>query len=327
MARSPWLLAVLLVVASGGLVTRTQSTVTIAPDLAARAQGGALVDVLVGVESTFALEGRLRTATEIRAQRAAIARNVDDVSARVAAAGGVVGERFDAIPFFRARVTAAGLAALAQLRGVTSIEENLPNHQTATDTVPFVNAPPAWSAGATGAGWNVAVLDSGVDSAHPFFGGRVVGEACYSGGGTGAISLCPGGATSSTAAGSAAPCNLGAACLHGTAVAGVAVGANGPSGLSGVAPAAGLIPIMIGSRSDAAVDCGAFAPCLVYWDADIVSGLNRVATLAGAGNTGRIAAVNLSLASFVRYNSQSACDTARPALKAASTTCARWALP
>ena len=55
-------------------------------------------------------------------------------------------------------------------------------------------------------------------------------------------SVCPGGVFQSTAVDSGVPCTPDALCGHGTMVAGVAVGANGAAGLSGVAPGANLGP-------------------------------------------------------------------------------------
>jgi hypothetical protein len=81
-----------------------------------------------------------------------------------------------------------------------------------------------------------------VDKNHPSLSGRVVSEACYSSNvpSQGATSLCPGGATSSTATNSALPCPVGVSgCDHGTHVADIA---------ARVAPGAWLIPIQVFSR-------------------------------------------------------------------------------
>src|SRR5262249_13430492 len=60
------------------------------------------------------------------------------------------------------------------------------------DSVPLIGADQAWAAGFDGTGKTVAVIDSGVDSAHPFLAGKVIEEACYSTtSGTYSTSLCP----------------------------------------------------------------------------------------------------------------------------------------
>src|SRR3954470_3992212 len=64
--------------------------------------------------------------------------------------------------------------------------------------VQLVAPPEAWSAGASGQGQVVAVLDTGVDRTHPYLKGKIVSEACYSTSSASqkATSLCPGNASS-----------------------------------------------------------------------------------------------------------------------------------
>ena len=47
------------------------------------------------------------------------------------------------------------------------------------DSVPQIGAPQAWAAGFTGAGVDVAVLDTGIDTTHPDLQGKVVAEANF----------------------------------------------------------------------------------------------------------------------------------------------------
>jgi len=150
-----------------------------------------------------------------------------------------------------------------------------------------IGAPAMWSAvtpgGYTGAGETVAILDTGVQENHPFFTSDgtpatsrilVSEEACFSGGGIRAYSLCPGGGVSATGAGAGAPCSV-AGCDHGTHVAGIAAGYGGYSGgigYSGVAIGANILPIQVFSTNSAGGLIGYFA--------DVISGMNQVATLA-----------------------------------------------
>ncbi|MCC7123947.1 MAG: S8 family serine peptidase [Acidobacteria bacterium] len=276
--------------------------------------------VIVGVRTAFVPEGLLAGPAAVADQRAAMQAAMAAVIGQAAAAGAVVGQPFETIPFFTAEVDAAALAALAALPNVFSIAHDALERATLAQSTPLINAPAAWSAGATGAGWNVAILDTGVEKTHSFFGGRVVSEACYSNAGGGATSqggstLCPGGVNSSTAAGSGAACTASLdGCFHGTHVAGIAAGANAPGGTNGVAPGAGIIAIQVFTRVDNSGLCGSSAPCVLSYVSDQILALERVLALAGPGNANRIASANMSLGGggFIAN-----CDVAQAARKAA----------
>ncbi len=277
--------------------------------------------VIVGVEAGFVPEGFLRDGAAVSDQQDAIQLALDDVTSRAAGSGASIERRFDRMPFFVATVDLSALAALRAMPGVTSIEPERFARPALATSVPLVNAPPVWNSGATGHGWTVAVLDSGIDLDHPFLANKVVAgaEACYSSAtdpNGSATSLCPGGASQSTAAGSGAACTGVAACDHGSHVAGIAVGTNGSAEApSGVAPGAGLISIQVFTRFDSTAVCApSAAPCLLSSTVDQLSALNRVLTLAGADNASRVAAVNMSLSGDVFT---SACDNASPSLKSA----------
>lgn len=63
-----------------------------------------------------------------------------------------------------------------------------------SESAPLIQADQVWAQGVDGAGTVIAIIDSGVDAAHPFLGGRVVEEACYSTtSGTQSRTLCPNG--------------------------------------------------------------------------------------------------------------------------------------
>jgi len=288
---------------------RSQSRAVVSPSVETQLASNDEVSVIVGVDASFVPEGYL-SADGVADQRDAIARVADDVMTRARTAGAVVGTQLDVLPFFTARVSKASLDALSTMPGVRSIEIDGLDAPTLSASVPLTNTPAAWAAGATGAGWRVAVIDTGTQTNHPFLTGKTVSEACYmnaGGSGTG-TSTCPGGGFASTAVGSSAPCSVADDCLHGTHVAGIAVGVNAPGGANGVAPGAQLVSIQAFTRFDDASTCGV-APCALSYNSDQVLALQRVAALAGAGNTGQIAAVNMSLGGG-QYTSQTTCDNA-----------------
>jgi len=115
----------------------------------------------------------------------------------------------------------------------------------------------AWESGFKGAGKTIAVLDTGVQTDHPFLmngtAQKTVGEACFASA-FGYSTTCPGGAPMSvneaSKVGAGAPCPIDIVlqgqkeCIHGTHVAGIAVGGDG-TGNSGIAPEASLIAVQV----------------------------------------------------------------------------------
>jgi subtilisin family serine protease len=270
------------------------------PALADRVASGRTASVIVGLNTAFTPEGDLEAPASIDRQRDAIHRAVDVAASRAELAGIAIGRRFQHLPFFTARVDADQLSALAAMPGVASIREDVPDRILLAESVPLVRAPAAWAAGSTGAGWTVAVLDTGIDTTHPFLAGKVTSEACFSnaGGTGGGTSLCPNGATSAIGAGMGVNCDPGiAGCEHGTHVAGIIAGSNGPSGMSGVAPGASIASIQVFTRGNDDALCGTDRPkpCIVSFPSDQAAALDHVLDLAGPSNANRIAAVNLSL--------------------------------
>ena len=312
-------LVVILALAMGMEAPQTQARVAVPQPLMDGTAAGGEVAVIVGVGARFVPEGDLPGPAAVADQRASVAEAVDGTMARAAAVGVQVGTKFDRIPYFTARVNRAQLEALATTAGVASINEDGLRKPSLATSVPMVNAPPAWTAGHTGAGWTVAILDTGVETTHPFLGGRVTREACYSdsnGGGPG-TSVCPGGVGSATGPGTGAACSAAIdGCDHGTHVAGIVAGANGPGGINGVAPGASLMAVQVFTRFDGAANCGTGDPvCVGAFDSDIIRGLERVLAEAGPGNVNRIAAVNMSLGSAPEGDAS--CDANNAATKAA----------
>lgn len=167
---------------------------------------------------------------------------------------------------------------------------NLPSLSQSTDRV---EADQAWQAGSEGAGMTVAVLDTGVDTTHRAFKGRIVGEACYSSNGSfqgnRVSSACPGGKKSATGRGAGRECPKAYECSHGTHVAGIVAGNDGRR--KGVAPKANLLAVQVFSKVDGSA-CGRSGKCVTAYTSDIMKGLEWV---YDQRKKHKIAAANLSL--------------------------------
>lgn len=167
---------------------------------------------------------------------------------------------------------------------------NLPSLSQSTDRV---EADKAWAAGSEGKGMTVAVLDTGVDTSHRAFKGRIVGEACFSSNGSfqgnRVSSACPGGKKSATGRGSGRECPKAYECSHGTHVAGIVAGNDGRR--KGVAPAANLMAVQVFSKVDGSA-CGRSGKCVTAYTSDIMKGLEWV---YDQRKKHKIVAANLSL--------------------------------
>ena len=217
------------------------------------------------------------------ANAVALGRVISGLGARVRSA-----RTLSTLPIAAMDVDPDGLEALLADPSVATVEEDRTLRPALAQSVPLIQADRVWAQGYRGTGWSVAVLDDGVDAAHPAFGGRVAAEACYSGHGNPASTLCPGGFLASTSVGSAIPC---AGCTHGTHVAGIAAGS------TGVAPDATLIAMQVFSNDG-----------LAYFS-DILQAIDRVLVLA---NTYKVAALNLSLGNGTVH--PDTCDATSPSV-------------
>lgn len=173
-----------------------------------------------------------------------------------------------------------------------------------------IGMPALWAEGIEGSGQAVAIIDSGVQTSHPFFAGRIVAEACFSENEATHSSLCPNGQEQQIGPGAGVNCDTNIdGCFHGTHVAGIAAGANGP-GFDGVARGASIIAIQVYAETDDPVQCNLIdstfsAPCAFPTLMGIGLALNHVANLTA---TIDIAAVNLSLGDD-RGNSTTPCNS------------------
>jgi subtilisin family serine protease len=188
--------------------------------------------------------------------------------------------------FIVVEATGDSLAALAADPRVVSVRRDRTYSPVSLASgLQVIGADKAHTAGTTGQGQTIAIVDTGVDADHPALGGRVVRQACFSATDGGAQSLCPNGLAEDVSADAeTAACVHGGVnlCDHGTHVAGIA---------HAVAPAADLVAVQVFSRT---ADCweGETA-CLTAYESSILLALDHVAALKDT--VPGLVAVNLSL--------------------------------
>ena len=262
----------------------------------ALAEGEVRVLVELALPSGRFAEGALTTQA-----RAAYRQEITDTAARVLSrltqSPHRVGRRYLTVPLIALEVGPAALQELEAARFlIKRVVEDRIHKPVLIDSVPLIGANQAWAQGFDGTGFVVAVLDSGVDSAHPFLAGKVVEEACYSTtSGQQSTTLCPNGAAEQIGPGAGVPCPLEPeGCWHGTHVAGIAAGNGTPSDLPiwGVGRGANIMSVQVFSQINGFFDCGGAPPCLGAYTSDILAALERVYDLRA---TYAFAAVNMSL--------------------------------
>ena len=254
--------------------------------------------VIVGLNLTTGRhvpEGNLPNLAAVLRQRNSIAAAASQLVSRLPPDGSRVVRRFQTVPYVALDVAVGGLAALENASETASVGPDAIVHPVLADSVPLVQGDQAWASGYDGTGTMIAVLDTGIDSTHPFLFGKVTEEACYSSTVDGlSQSFCPNGQSEQIGPGAGVPCPA-ADCFHGTHVAGIAAG-NGSSGgvaFSGVAKGAQLMAVQVFSEVIDPTQCSdGVAPCAAAFTSDIIAGLERVYSLASQHN---FASVNLSL--------------------------------
>ncbi|HEY0459112.1 MAG TPA: S8 family serine peptidase [Pyrinomonadaceae bacterium] len=223
-------------------------------------------------------------------------------------------KQFQFIPFIAIEVSADALESLRGSDAIVSIQEDETQYPSLLQSIPIIGGSAFGGAnggtfgGFSGAGRTIAILDTGVDKTHPFFNNRVVSEACYSTTSATSTSVCPGGASSSTASGSGVNCSVSInGCDHGTHVAGIAGGGNPNINGNGVARNSNIIAIQVFSRT---TSCDSNpSPCTTSFTSDTLAGLERVYALR---TTFAIDSVNMSLGGGRYFNY---CDTEQAAYK------------
>ncbi|MFI9557800.1 S8 family peptidase [Nonomuraea endophytica] len=220
--------------------------------------------------------------------------------------------------FFVAEVDAATLTALKDDSRIKSIQKDELSAATLDASTKLIGSDKANEAGWTGKGYTVAVLDTGVDSDHPFLAGRLVGDACFSSNFQNteykSESLCPNQQNEQIGPGAANAeterCIAGGVneCSHGSHVAGIAAGKKTEGApANGVAPEAKILPIQVFSRIVTESVCAGFgvpAPCYLSFNSDQKLALEYLAKVATANN---VVAVNMSLGGNKKFTAH--CDT------------------
>jgi len=298
------LLGLLLILCAAAPARATAPVADEALERAEREGRARVIVHLAAPEAASAASPGLR-----RARRALIERAADAALGRVGGPSRADLRRYRSLPLLALDASPRELVELAESPDVLSIEVDRVLRPSLAESIPRVGANITTAAGFDGSGAVVAILDTGVERSHPFLGGRVVAEACFSTGRD-----CPNGGATQFGAGSAAPCSYGSLCYHGTHVAGIAAGASAT--LRGVAGGAGIIAIQIGSQATGSTACGsAGSPCVVIQNSDVLAALDYVAdTLAGSFP---IAAVNMSFGSDTTWSSGASCDAANASEKLA----------
>jgi len=179
---------------------------------------------------------------------------------------------------FSAAFDARGIALLErspEVAGVYPVRAAYP--ATIGTGSPFGQRPEIALSDRDGRGVTIALLDTGVDRAHPFLRGRV----------SSGIDIVGGDPDASAAPEPDAPAELE---QHGTELAGLLVGSGGPGALAGVAPGATLLPIRVaGWQRDAS------ARWAVYGRTDqILAGLERAVDPNGDGDAHDAARIALA---------------------------------
>lgn len=261
-----------------------------------------LVLLLTGSSLVLATHSAPAAASEPELDRLIVEiSEVDEASLidQVEELGGSVVAVLDAVPYVVVEDLPAYRAEL--LDGVESVQTDQYFRRTLDSALPVINAENAdldtlvGGAAVHGSGWNVVVIDDGIDNTHPFFedangDSRIIAEACFTEG------HCAGGtADTSEGAGSAAH---HAGDFHGTHVAGIAVGdGHGDVGApqKGVAKESGLVAIQVFEPAGAGARM-----------TDVNLALDWTISLIDNENL-QVAAVNLSLGSVTTYTSS--CDS------------------
>ena len=189
---------------------------------------------------------------------------------------------YSTINGFSGKITKEGFEKLRNDSNVLSVHLDGMKHLFLMESVPLINADDAWAmqlnkTNITGKGETVCLVDSGIDTDHSAFSGRILTQYCYCSllnPGDG-LFCCP----DNTAEDDSAEDDNG----HGTHIAGIAAG-NLP--VKGVAPEAGIVAVKV---------CNLDGVCR---DSDVIAGIDWCIRHASEFN---ISVISLSLGGEEQY--------------------------
>ncbi len=185
----------------------------------------------------------LRNNETLSARVARIQQDVDAVLLALPASVYTLQRRFQAVPGFAIDTETAGLDLLERDPRVHSVGLDVGGSGSGTiapDTASVLNQVSTLQAlGLDGAGMKVAVIDSGIDTDHVDFTGRIVAQQCFCSGVAGTVGCCPNGLDTQSGTGAAEDTHG-----HGTNVSGIILGA-GDVAPRGALPAASLVSVKV----------------------------------------------------------------------------------
>lgn len=228
-----------------GLLTHvcvTQDARAAAVDLETRAAAanGASVRVLVMLHEA---PEALRKSEALSARVMRIQQELAAVLSALPAADYTLRRKFQAVPGFAIDTRNAGLDRLERDPRVQSVGLDLGGSGSGTlapDAASVLNQVSQLQAlGLDGSGMKVAVIDSGVDTDHLDFSGRILAQQCFCSGVAGSVGCCPNGLDTQSGTGAAEDAHG-----HGTNVSGIILGA-GDVAPRGALPAASLVSVKV----------------------------------------------------------------------------------
>jgi subtilisin len=208
-------------------------------------------------------------------------------------------KRYKHLPFLALSASEKELQRLRASPHVAQILRDKINYPATLDfSIRKIGADIAQVSSYTGAGQTIAILDNGIDKRQPSLRNKVVAEACFSTRNSGqkVSPTCRNGQTRDLRRGSASvKCKFqDFECTHGTIISEIAAGNSLAPGFvgSGVAPEARIIAIKADSLIENKKNCAPATRCRVFFDSDILRGLDFVYRKRNVFN---IASINASL--------------------------------